>query len=184
MLFHYSTILVIQILLKKKLEIVFNIHQKKLNNNINFFINEILSNPFTSISLTKVFKNPKIQMEHSHLIVEPNVIHTHTHTHTYLFIYLFSDWELYDNNIFELLEVCPNLTYYTKTSKFINMFPNIKKTKSQIMNDKKYMYIKKSQESFINDKVQSSYVQCTLEEIKQPIPNNIFLWNMMFNQIK
>jgi hypothetical protein len=30
-------------------------------------------------------------------------------------------------------------------------------------------YIYKSQESFINDKIQSSYVQCTLEEIKEPI---------------
>jgi hypothetical protein len=48
---------------------------------------------------------------------------------------------LYDKNIFELLEVCPNLTYYTKTSKFINMFPNIKKTISQIMNHMKYIHI-------------------------------------------
>jgi hypothetical protein len=50
------------------------------------------------------------------------------------------------------------------------MFQNIKRTKSQIMDHMKYMYVKKSQESFINDKVQSSYVQCTLEEIKQSIP--------------
>jgi hypothetical protein len=47
------------------------------------------------------------------------------------------------------------------------MFPNIKRTRSQIMNHMKYIYIyKKSQQFFINDKVQSSYVQCALEEIK------------------
>ncbi len=57
------------------------------------------------------------------------------------------------------------------------MFSNIKKTRSQIMNHMKYIYIyiyihthtKKSQEIFINDKVQSSYVQCTLKEIQIPI---------------
>ncbi len=47
--------------------------QKFLKNKTNVPINEILSNPFTLISLTKVKKHPKIQMEHSHLIVEPNV---------------------------------------------------------------------------------------------------------------
>jgi hypothetical protein len=45
------------------------------------------------------------------------------------------------------------------------MFPNIKRTKSQIMNHMKYISTKKSQEKIINDKVQSSYVQCTLEKI-------------------
>jgi len=35
------------------------------------------------------------------------------------------------------------------------------------MNHMKYIY--KSQKYFINDKVQSSYVQCTLKEIKEPI---------------
>jgi hypothetical protein len=56
------------------------------------------------------------------------------------------DWALYDNNIYELLEVCPNLTYYAETSKFINMFPNIKRTKSQIMNHNNiYIYIYISQ---------------------------------------
>ncbi len=49
------------------------------------------------------------------------------------------------------------------------MFPNIKITISQIMNHMKYIYSKKSEKYFINDKVQSSYVQCTLEEIKKPI---------------
>jgi hypothetical protein len=35
-----------------------------------------------------------------------------------------------------------------------------------------YIYIYKSQKSFINDKVQLSYVQCTLEEIKKQIPTH------------
>jgi hypothetical protein len=100
-------------------------------------------------------------MEHSHLIVEPNVT-------LYIYIYIYIYWALYDNNIFELLEVCPNLTYYAKTYKFFNMFPNTKRTRSQIMNHMKYIYTKKSEEH-INDKVQSSYVQFTLEEIKEPI---------------
>ncbi len=26
------------------------------------------------------------------------------------------DWALYDNNIFELFDVCPNFTYFGKTS--------------------------------------------------------------------
>jgi len=40
------------------------------------------------------------------------------------------------------------------------------------MNHMKYIYIytQKSQEYFINGKVWSSYVQCTLEEIQEPIP--------------
>jgi hypothetical protein len=42
-------------------------------------------------------------MEQSHLIVEPNV--TQKRKRKYF------DWALYGNNIFELLEVCPNLTY-------------------------------------------------------------------------
>jgi hypothetical protein len=71
-------------------------------------------------------------MEHSHLIVEPNV--THKRKREYF------DWALYDNNIFELLEVCSNLTYYAKTFKSINMFPNIKRIKSQIMNHMEYIY--------------------------------------------
>ncbi len=45
-------------------------------------------------------------MEHSHLIVEPNV--------TQKKIKKIIDWAFYDNNIFKLLEVCPNLTYYAK----------------------------------------------------------------------
>jgi hypothetical protein len=37
------------------------------------------------------------------------------------------------------------------------------------------MYTKKSQEYFINDKVLSSCVQCTLKEIKEPIPTQQLL---------
>ncbi len=37
------------------------------------------------------------------------------------------------------------------------------------MNQTIYIYTKKSQEYFTNDEVQSSYVQCTLKEIKNPI---------------
>ncbi len=70
-------------------------------------------------------------MEHSHLIVEPNV--TQKRKKEYF------DWAFYDNNIFKLLAVCPNLTYYTKIFKFINMFLNIKITRSQIMNHMKYI---------------------------------------------
>jgi len=49
------------------------------------------------------------------------------------------------------------------------VFPNIKRTKSKTTTHMKYVHTRKSQKSFINDKVQSSYVQCTLEEIKKPI---------------
>jgi hypothetical protein len=72
MLFYCSTLLVIQILLKKTRNHIQYLHFF-LKNNTNGRVNEILSNPFTSIPLIKNFKNPKIQMEHSHLIVEPNV---------------------------------------------------------------------------------------------------------------
>jgi len=76
----------------------------------------------------------KVQMENfQYLIVDPNI--THKIKKEYF------DWALYDNNIFELLNVCPNLTYFLKTSKFINIFPNIKRTKSEIMNHMKYIYI-------------------------------------------
>jgi hypothetical protein len=68
-------------------------------------------------------------MEHFRLIIEPNVT-------LYIYIYM----AFYDNNIFELLEVCSNLIYYTKTYKLINIFPNIKRTISQIMNHMKYIY--------------------------------------------
>jgi hypothetical protein len=41
-----------------------------LKSNSNVRVNEILFNPFILVPLIKVLKNPKIQMEHSHLIVE------------------------------------------------------------------------------------------------------------------
>jgi hypothetical protein len=44
-----------------------------LKKNTNVHVNENLFNPFTSVPLIKVLKNPKIQMEHCHLIVEYNV---------------------------------------------------------------------------------------------------------------
>jgi hypothetical protein len=56
------------------------------------------------------------------MIIESNITHAHTRARTHIYI----DWAFSDNNISILLEVCPNLTYYAKTSKFINMFPNIK----------------------------------------------------------
>jgi hypothetical protein len=43
------------------------------------------------------------------------------------------------------------------------MFPNIKRTISQIMNHMKYIFTKKSQDFFINDKIQLSYVQCNIK---------------------
>ncbi len=49
------------------------------------------------------------------------------------------------------------------------MFPNIKRTRSQNMNHMEYVYTKKSQEYLINDKFQSSYVQCTFLKTKEPI---------------
>ncbi len=85
-------------------------------------------------------------MEHSHLIVEPNV------TQKYIYI----DWALYDNNIYEVLEVCSNLIYHAKTFKLINMFPNIKRIISQIMNHIKYIYTKKTQ------KWQNSIIICLM----------------------
>jgi hypothetical protein len=36
-------------------------------------------------------------------------------------------------------------------------------------------YIYKSQDYFINDKIQLSYVQCTLEKIEEPIPTQQLL---------
>jgi len=58
---------------KKNLEIVFNTYNTFLKDNTIVCANEILFNPFTLIPLIKVLKNPKIKMEHSHLIVELNV---------------------------------------------------------------------------------------------------------------
>jgi hypothetical protein len=73
-----------------------------LKNNTNGHVNEILSNPLTLVPFIKVLKNPKIRMEHSHMVVELNLTQ------------IFFDWALYNNNIFELSKVCPNLVYYAK----------------------------------------------------------------------
>ncbi len=56
----------------KKLEIIFNSYNFFLNNT-SIPINKFFFNTFTSISLTRILKTPKIQMKHSHLIFEPNV---------------------------------------------------------------------------------------------------------------
>jgi hypothetical protein len=61
MLFHCSTFLVIRILLKKNSNSIQYL-QFILKNNTNVYVNEILSNHFTSIPHIKVLKNPKIQM--------------------------------------------------------------------------------------------------------------------------
>jgi hypothetical protein len=58
-------------------------------------------------------------MEQSHLIVEPNVMQKIKRE--------YFDWALYDNNIFELLEVCPNLTYYKKNLNSSTCFQNFLK---------------------------------------------------------
>jgi hypothetical protein len=54
------------------------------------------------------------------------------------------------------------------------MFPNIERTRSQIMNHMKHIYTKKLDESSINYKVQSTYIECTLKKTKQPIPKQQF----------
>ncbi len=41
------------------------------------------------------------------------------------YIYIYNDWALYDD-IFELLEVCPNLTYYTKSLNLSTFFQILK----------------------------------------------------------
>jgi hypothetical protein len=57
------------------------------------------------MSKTKVQKIPKVQMGHfQYLIIDLNI--THKTKRKYY------DWALYDNNIFKLLYVCPNLTYF------------------------------------------------------------------------
>jgi len=111
---------------------------------------------------TKVQKIPKVQMEHfQDLIIDLNITRKRKERKEKKF-----HWTLYNNNIFELLNVNPNLIYFEKTSKFINnVFLNIKKTRSQ-MNQMKYIYTKKLDGSSINDKVQSSYNECTPKETK------------------
>ncbi len=60
-------------------------------------------------------------MEHfKNLIIDFNI--THIRKNEYF------DQAFYDDNIFELLDVYPTLTYFNRTSKKFNMFSNIKKT--------------------------------------------------------
>jgi len=56
MLFHYSTIFVIQILFKKQIKNHIQYLQFFLKNNTNVHVNEILFNPFTSVHPIKVSK--------------------------------------------------------------------------------------------------------------------------------
>jgi hypothetical protein len=46
------------------------------------------------------------------------------------------------------------------------MFRNIKRLRSQIMNRMKYIYILQLDESFIKEKVESSYSESTLKETR------------------
>jgi hypothetical protein len=69
----------------------------------------------------------------------------------------------------DLLKFYLNLMYCAKASKFIEMFPHIQRTRFQIMNNMKYIFTRKPHESFINDKIESSYVGCTSQDMKQPI---------------
>jgi hypothetical protein len=62
------------------------------------------------------------------------------------------------------------------------MFPNIERAILQIMNHMKYIYTRNLDESSIY-KVQSSYIECTLKETKQPIPRQHFFVEL-FNRIK
>ncbi len=82
-----------------------------LKNNTNVYVNKILFNPFISIPFINSFLNPKIQMEHSHLIVEPNVALN--------FIFIFLICHFMTTIIMNYWRVCPNLIYYTKTCKFL-----------------------------------------------------------------
>jgi hypothetical protein len=48
-----------------------------------------------------------------------------------------------------------------------------------------YIYTKESQESFINYKAQSSYVQCILEQIKEQIPTQLqHIYDVQLNKIE
>jgi hypothetical protein len=57
------------------------------------------------MSKTKVQKIPKVQVEHFQVLIV-NLNPTHKISKEYF------DWALYDYNIFELLDVYLNLTYF------------------------------------------------------------------------
>jgi hypothetical protein len=103
-----------------------------------------------ALSNVKVEQICDTQMERSHSIINPNVSK-----------FFFFDWALYDNNILDLLKSYLNLTYCAKAYKFIDIFPNIQRTRFQIMNNMKYIFIWKPHEFFKNEKIELSYVGCT-----------------------
>jgi len=78
------------------------------------------------------------------------------------------DWAIYDIDIFNLLKIYPNVTFFTKTFKFINMFLDIKNKK--IMNHMKYIYIL---ENHMNISQMTKFNHHTLNafftKLKQPI---------------
>jgi len=76
--------------------------------------------PTITIPIAKAKQILNIQMEHSHSIINFNV--TQKRKREYF------DWAPYNNNVFYLLDIYPNLTYFTKMSKLIIIFPNIKRT--------------------------------------------------------
>jgi len=95
-----------------------------------------LSNPWILIFETKVQKFSKAQIKNSqYLIVDP-------HNYTYL--------TLYDNNIFELLNVYLNFTYFEKNQDLITWFQILKEQDHKLLITW-YIYI--SHMNSINDKV-------------------------------
>jgi len=121
-----------------------------------FFIGEIL---FTSIiiPIMKAKRNPKIQIEHSHSIVDSNV--TQKNNRKYF------DLAFDDNNVFDVLDIYPRTKsniFYKKNK--IHVF-KYQKNKSKIMNHIKYRHFKKSLEHLTNDKFQSPYIRCNSKEI-------------------
>ncbi len=132
-----------------------------MENTANVTIGESFSQTIT-IPITKAKKLPKIKMEHSHSIINLNV--TQKREGEYF------DQALYNKNVFDLVDIHPNLTYSTKTSKFINIFPNIEITISQITNHIKYVHSKNSHEHFTNDKFNHHVYKMQFNKTKQSIP--------------
>jgi hypothetical protein len=75
----------------------------KMENIANVPIGEIFF-PTITIPITKAKQFFNIQMEHSHLIINFNV--TQKRKKEYF------DWAPYNNNVFDLLDIYPNLTYF------------------------------------------------------------------------
>jgi hypothetical protein len=96
-------------------------------------------------------------MEHSHSTIDFNVTKK---------IY----WEIYDIDIFNLLKIYQNVTYSIKTSKFNDMFPNIKK--KQIMDHMKYIYILKNH---MNLSQMTKFNHHTLNAFKNNKSSNQFM---------